>query len=163
MATQTYNQIASLTLSADTSNVTFFNIPQTYTDLVLITTGRIVTTPYNPDLRLNSDSGTNYSFTELGGSGAVAASSRDSNRNYLRIGSYGYFDTSNSYMGISHFINYSNTTTFKTVLSRSSNINNGTSFVAATWRSTAAINTIALFGGTYSSGLTFNLYGIKAA
>jgi hypothetical protein len=62
-------------------------------------------------------------------------------------------------------MNYANTTTFKTHISRS---NNSSNFVMATvglWRSTAAITSITLLtntADTFSVGSTFTLYGIKA-
>ncbi len=65
---------------------------------------------------------------------------------------------------IQQYQNYSNTTTYKTVLSRCSNPTGGTLAVAGLWRSTAAITSITLTptAGNWLSGSTFTLYGIKA-
>ena len=60
--------------------------------------------------------------------------------------------------------NYSNSTTYKTTLSRHS-----TQFAGAfvgTWRNTAAITSITIINlgaGGFASGSTFTLYGITAA
>jgi hypothetical protein len=65
-------------------------------------------------------------------------------------------------------MNYSNTTTNKTVISRT-NVTSGsfpgTETMVNLWRSTSAINVIELRqsgSGQYLSGTTFTLYGIKA-
>jgi hypothetical protein len=63
-------------------------------------------------------------------------------------------------------MNYSNTTTYKTWLSRSGASDRATEALVGLWRSTSAITTIALSidaGATYSTGSTFTLYGIAAA
>ena len=69
---------------------------------------------------------------------------------------------------VTHFMNYSNTTTYKTLLSRSGTLGGsytGTTLIAGLWRSTSAITSI-LVGcttNTFVAGSTFTLYGIKAA
>ena len=65
-------------------------------------------------------------------------------------------------------MNYSNTTTNKTVLARGNNASDasypGTEAFVGLWRSTAAINRIDFSSNskTWNAG-TFTLYGIKAA
>jgi hypothetical protein len=65
-------------------------------------------------------------------------------------------------------MNYANTTTFKTVLSRSNNAGagGGTSALVGLWRKTPeAINQVVInaIGGNWITGSTFNLYGIQSA
>jgi hypothetical protein len=63
-------------------------------------------------------------------------------------------------------MNYSNTTTNKTILSRINNAENSTVARVTLWRNTAAISTIFLTegnGANFIAGSTFTLYGIKAA
>jgi hypothetical protein len=64
-----------------------------------------------------------------------------------------------------HFMNYSNTTTNKTVLGRSSAASGFVEAAVGLWRNTSAITSItATTGGqSYQTGSTFTLYGIKAA
>jgi hypothetical protein len=64
-------------------------------------------------------------------------------------------------------LNYSSSSTFKTILSRSGDARDGGS-VAFTnmWRGTSAITSILIYPettGNFASGSTFTLYGIKAA
>jgi len=114
------------------------------------------------------DSGSNYSWTALTGNGTRALSDRGSNQTSILSDYDGYMQTTlGNSTKIIHFQNYSNTTTFKTILSRSSNAPVGTDALVNTWRSTAAINTITLFlnGGiqNFAVGSTFTIYGIAAA
>jgi hypothetical protein len=65
-------------------------------------------------------------------------------------------------------MNYSNTSTYKTSISRSGNpASEGTDVIVGLWRNTAAISTIdivTLSGGTqFVAGSIFTLYGIAAA
>jgi hypothetical protein len=66
---------------------------------------------------------------------------------------------------ILNFQNYSNTTTYKTTLTRASLPGASVTAAVSLWRSTAAINSIevALSSNEYSAGSTFTLYGIAAA
>ena len=164
----TYTPIASITLGANASTVTFSSIPSTYTDLVLIVSaaGTATTDPY---LRVNSDSGSNYSYTTLtgNGGGGVAVSYRATNQTSISIN---YFGSDSTTLGENprtiHFLNYSNTTTYKTVMAIGGRGNtDGLAFLTNLWRSTAAINSITYHPGSGSllSGSTFNLYGILGA
>jgi hypothetical protein len=66
-------------------------------------------------------------------------------------------------------MNYSNSTTYKTVLGRSNRASSDTAADVGLWRSTSAITRIDLaMGGSFptnnfASGSTFTLYGIAAA
>ena len=62
--------------------------------------------------------------------------------------------------------NYSNTTTYKTWLSRSNIPADFVGALVGLWRSTSAITTIQFLtttADTFAIGTTFTLYGIKAA
>jgi len=158
----TYTPIATTTLGSAASSVTFSSISSSYTDIVIIISA-VMSNASELRYRFNGDSGSNYSFTQLfNGGGGTVGSSRDSNRTYGRLGS----TRTAQNVHIAQINNYSNTTTYKTVLSRESAAGSDSvqAFVGL-WRSTSAINEI-LFNaetGTFSSGATFTLYGIEYA
>lgn len=163
MAT-TYEPIATTTLGSAQSSVTFSSISGSFTDLVLVTNVQTVTDDNNSiALRFNDDSGSNYSYTIVYGTGSSTASGRESNVTNAQIGRI-----SNTVWcpSVTQINNYSNTTTFKTVLSR---LNSSDELVGAfvnLWRSTSAVTKITLTsnaGGNFASGSTFTLYGITAA
>lgn len=162
----TYDPITTQTLGSSAATVTFSSIPQTYTDLVLVLNATS-SSAANSYVRLNSDSGTNYSWTALYGDGSTAGSDRASNTaNGVLMDYYGYPTTTNPNATIMQFMNYSNTTTFKTVLSRANQASSGADVIISMWRSTSAITSLTLrFTGsqTWSTGSTFSLYGIKSA
>ena len=161
-AGNTYEAIATTTLGSAASSVTFSSISGSYTDLVLIATP-IYSTTAASYLYLNNDTAGNYSATWVYGTGSAAGSYRVSNTtfimNYFNNGSS---DTPNQIINLQ---NYSNTTTYKTVLIRNNNAAQGTDAAVGLWRNTAAISTITIqtTTGNYSTGSTFSLYGIKAA
>lgn len=156
--------IASVTLSASTPSITFTDIPQTYTDLVLVVF--IASNSINDDmfLQYNSDTGSNYSNTTLRGNGTAASSTRGSNTTGARFSDLSSPTTTTSNTGIIHIMNYANTTTYKTNISRSNNASTGIDAMATLWRNTAAITSVKVFpaSGNMASGSTFNLYGITA-
>lgn len=160
----TYSQIATQTLGSATSSVTFSSIPSTYTDLVIIANGGITTGPDDVKIRLNGDSGSNYSSTLLRGSGSAVLSYRVSNQTEMFYASY-FGSGSGSSVGIINIQNYSNSTTYKTVLCRGNSAADFVNAAVSLWRSTSAVNSVTLIGGgsTFISGSTFSLYGIKAA
>jgi hypothetical protein len=158
----TYEAIATQTLGSATSSVTFSSIPSTYTDLYLVTNVSRTTAAGAIYLdQINSDSGSNYSFTYMYGNGSAASSGRASGGTESFLGD---ISTTPSSVNIS-LQNYSNSTTYKTWLSRASASANAVAAVVGLWRSTSAINTfrIRTSTGTFDAGSTFTLYGIKAA
>lgn len=159
----TYTPIISETLTSAQPAVTFSSIPGTYTDLIIIVQGTTTTGNANVFLRFNSDTGNNYSFTGLGGSGGAAVSQRSSNANAIQTEYYGYFDQTIGNR-IIHIMNYANTTTYKTVVGRGNNSNNGASAIVGLWRNTSAITSVTVIDGntTFTPGSTFSLYGIVA-
>jgi hypothetical protein len=158
----TYEPIATYTVTSAQSSYTFNSIPSTYTDLVLISSTKFTATNSHATFQINGDTGTNYSCTFVYGDGSTAASGRASN---ISGGYFGRGVTGEFAVGITHFQNYSNTTTYKTVLSRGSAATSLTIAYVNLWRNTAAINSLKLEAptDTFTTGSTFTLYGIKAA
>ena len=159
-AGNTYTQIASTTLGSAAASVTFSSIAGTYTDLVLVVNAKAQSTDIYPQYKLNTSA--TMSRTYLTGDGSSATSDRSSD-NYI-VGTNQVFASGFLYNQIVHFMNYANTTTYKTVLTRSNNASRAVETLVSTWRSTAAINSIEYYAsGNFDTGSTFNLYGITAA
>ena len=162
----TYEPIATTTLGSDTSSVTFSSISGSYTDLVLVCSIQQSGTD-DFGIRFNGDTGSNYSRTNLHGSGTVAGSARSSNTSQITISYYGYPPSAASTFGteIINIQNYSNTTTYKTVVARANNAGTGTDATVGLWRSTSAITEVLvrINAGNLKTGSTFTLYGIKSA
>ena len=162
MAT-TYEPIATQTLASPQLGIDFTSIPATYTDLRLVIVGGSTSTARAVRLNFNLDSATNYSYTRILGNGTSATSDRTSNDTAMDIG---YFNTNIYNISINDIMNYTNTTTFKTVLTRW-NTTDYTVGAVGLWRKTPeAINRIGLTSGTgfsFPTGTTATLYGIKAA
>ena len=160
----TYEPIATTTASGSSNSVTFSSISGTFTDLVLVLSANVLTATDYLRLRVNSDTGSNYSYTFLYGTGSSAASSRQSSVTSVV---YNAINTGSSpNIALIQFMNYSNTTTYKTFLTRNTVPANETNAFVALWRSTSAITSIAIDGTdgrNFTSGSTFTLYGIKSA
>ena len=166
--TATYEAIATTTVGTAVADVTFSTISGSYTDLVL-TVAKLTSTTSSPYLcfQFNSDTGSNYSSTILEGNGSTASSNRWSNEPQIYTGYNVASGTTSDGMVITHFQNYSNTTTNKTSLTRTAILGGsfpGTGAVVGLWRSTAAITSIKIFqnAGNINSGCVLTLYGIKA-
>ena len=161
----TLTPIATNTLTAAAASVTFSNLPQGYTDLVLVTNTYLSIGSQSGNITYNGDTASNYSVTFLGGNGSTASSSRSSSRANLPLDlGYGY-SSSNFGTYTAHIQNYTNTTTFKTMISRGGQAGIGTNATVGLWRSTSAITSITCgtSGGDYVAGSTFTIYGVKAA
>lgn len=156
----TYEPIATNTLSSAQASYTFTSIPGTYTDLILVFNGA-GSTSANLDTQVNGDTGSNYSFNALYGTGSTVSSNRGTNVTYFRSG---YITTAQS-MSILQFQNYANTTTYKSMLGRFSPSGGDVEFAVSMWRSTSAITSILIkpSSGNLASGSVITLYGIKAA
>jgi hypothetical protein len=162
----TYEPIATTTLSSVSSSVSFTSISGSYTDIIAVFNGAASASGVTASLAFNSDSGNNYSVTYLFGTGSSAGSGRFSSipkiyLSFIAIGMGTAFDAN----FIAHIQNYSNTTTYKTVLARSNVASQQVESAVGLWRSTNAITsmTFTTNASTFASGSTFTLYGIKAA
>ena len=166
----TYDKLATTTLSSAVSSVTFSSISSSYTDLVVVCAVAASSGGY-AKLTFNNDTAGNYSTTLVEGDGGTAYSYRYSNQSHIHIAggnslNYG----ANQYPTLMNvnINNYSNTTTYKTVLCRS-NIQASSTLASAygyvgRWSSTSAINRIDITpsAGNWNSGSIFTIYGIKA-
>lgn len=161
MATPTYTLISEQVLSSPASSVSFTSIPGTYKDLVLEVYGKMTSSNYQPCLRFNSDSGTNYSGTYVRGDGSSASSGRGSNQTYVYPTPGVGIGTNSNMTWFLHLLSYASTSIYKPVLGRLN-----TESVAAghehTWRSTSAISTILVAAetGNFDTGSTFRLWGV---
>lgn len=157
--TATYEKIATTTTSAGNTTITLSSIPATYTDLVLVVSGSN-SAASDLRMRLNGDTGSNYSSTVMYGDGTSATSFRESNQTSF----YGAIGTSIS-NSIINIMNYSNTTTYKTVITRTNSNPFFPMAFAELWRSTSAVNSVTCYvtSGSYNAGVTFTLYGILKA
>lgn len=170
----TYVKIASNTLTATTSSVTFSSIPQTYTDLVLKVSARDNNSSNwgGGYLRFNGDSSSgNYNGIQLAGLGSSVSTSTGSGSwgtNYMLAGrANGGTSTANTFGNSEVYIPNYTSTTQKNASSDDVTETNATSalmaIVAGLWVGTAAITSIEILtpGALYQINSTFTLYGIK--
>lgn len=163
---RTYYPIATQTVTSATGAVTFNSVPQTYTDLILVSS-RQQASAARLFLRFNNDTSSLYSDVWLTGEGANPFCGKDSNQSLISIGGIWNGTTTTTWAtNITHIMNYTNTTTFKSTLTRDANDKNGSGTVemmVGLYRSTSAITTVNVVGGSnFAVGSTFTLYGIKA-
>lgn len=168
--TATYSLISAQTLSSNTGIVTFSSIPQTFTDLIFVSNAKSSFAAYDISaIRVNAVT-TGYSKTYLEGSGTSVTSGRETAEISLRAGYLPGTNYANEFSGdIYQFIDYSNNTTFKTVLCRCNAFNTSINFNVQAQVSlvptTSPITQITLQtanGSNLVAGSTFKLYGIEA-
>ena len=154
------------------ASITFSNIPQNYTDLVVKFEGRISSNGEGyPGMRFNGDTGANYSQANLRGNGAAASSSKSTGDTYLSL----YAVPGTSYTGGDfsttdiQIPNYSGNT-YKTILCETSTENNATAsypaLIAAMWSNSSPVTSITLMTAgteTLAQYTSATLYGIKNA
>jgi hypothetical protein len=158
----TYEPIASNTLSSATDTLTFSSISSNYTDLILTTNCRMAAGTNAYYVRFNSDTGGNYSFTLINSSGSSATSFGSVSGNQMMVG-VGETTVQSS---VVHINNYSNATTYKPVFSQVANSGGYARLIVGSWLNINAINSVTVLvlgGATFSIGSSFTLYGIKGA
>ena len=152
MPTMTYTPLANITVGT-AAVVQFSNIPATYRDLVLVIRGATNL------LRVNADTGSNYSTVSMYGNGSATGSGSETN-------TYFYQDwwgggTAANRMTIVQFMDYSATDKHKSILVRSSLADSEANANAVRWASTSAITSIQTTSNA-PVGSTFALYGVIA-
>jgi hypothetical protein len=159
MPTPTYTPLATVTLGTTAASVTFSSIPATYRDLILVYNGT-VNVGTDARVRLNGDSGSNYSWVAMFGNGSTTGSPSSGSATGMTLGYPGTGLTNI----ICQIMDYSATDKHKTALSRSSNAAVVVSAHAGRWANTAAVTSLGIesIDVTFQSGSTFNLYGVIA-
>lgn len=166
----TYTPIATSTLNAASNTIEFSSISGSYTDLIIVGSLRmdnVSSGAQNTLFRFNDDTGNNYSSTYMLGDGSSPSSSATGSMSSLLVSSVGS-DSANRYSSeIWHINNYSNSTTFKTVLTRHNvPFGNQVQTWIGLWRSTSPITKISIIGGggsNFAANSKVTLYGILAA
>ena len=171
-----FESIATVTVGAGGSaTVDFTSIPATYTHLQIRGIAKLsgTTTPRFFYMHVGNgsiDTGTNYSGHSLDGNGATVVADSSVSASSIpagRIATSSAGTNANAFgIFVIDFLDYANTSKYKTVRSLSGWDSNGTGnaiLSSGNWRSTSAIDSIRFFGS--GEDLTqyshFALYGIK--
>jgi hypothetical protein len=161
----TYEPIATASPSGSTT-INFASLGS-YTDIRL---SFVINTSANgsPIMRFNGDTGTNYSRLYIYGNGATATSSNSTNQTFVVLTTPTALTANLMYFVTVDIFSVSGSTN-KTCLVTFSGDTNGSGNVTKQvnlWRSTSAITSIDLTfasTGSYTTGTTATLYGIKSA
>jgi hypothetical protein len=164
-----YCSIASTTVGAGgASSITFTGIPQIYKHLQIRGT-----TPFQGFVngvyaRINGDSGTNYTFHQIYGTGSTSGA------NYSLSGDAANISTSSGASGynsvsVTDILDYTNTNKYKTFRNLTGHDTNGVggsviSLRSALWLNTAAITSLTIFfdnSKDFVQYTSFALYGIQ--
>jgi len=169
----TFTLIASNTLSSPAASVTFSSIPGTYTDLVLRMSARKSSAVGGIDLgiQFNSDTATNYSRTRVDVNSTTITSDRTSAATSIVVtrGIQSFNSTVPTYNNLEIYLSSYTTSTNKSL-----SVVNVSEFNSASWAAgltaglystSSAVTSITLLGnvggGSFGSGSSFFLYGIK--
>jgi hypothetical protein len=174
IGSSTYNFIATQTVGTATPSITFNNIPQNYTDLVLVIHMAVASNPGFCTVQVGTggtvDTASNYSGVTMGGINTSAVTSyHNTSETYFNSNPNNQLNTGYNTPITFHFMNYASTNMYKTVLSRTSDIQNNSSEVNAQAQLWISYNPITTMKVAVSSGVNINvgstvtLYGIKAA
>jgi hypothetical protein len=164
--------IASQVITSNTATVTFTNIPQEFADLRLVSFARTTFSNLSESLaiRWNSDSSSIYSAVSVVTADTIYHGKQTGSTQFIfsqvaaNTATAGIYSTT-----VTDIINYSNTTSFKSALSRHSceYSNSGSSAVgwyALLYRSTNAVTSFQITsanGANIMPGSTFTLYGVR--
>lgn len=169
-----FESIATVTVgSGGQANVEFTSIPSTYKHLQVRYIARTVRGEAADDLHLqfNSDTGSNYSYHYLQGTGSAATAGAGSSTTVMLIPTApGNTATSNTFgAGVVDILDYANTNKYKTMRALGGDDRNGAGEIlleSGSWRNTNAITTLtfkAASASNFAQYSTFALYGIKGA
>lgn len=164
----TYTPISTTTLTSTQATVTLSNIPATYTDILVVVNNLPSASNLGAYMRINSDTGANYSFTLLDGWAGSNGTFRSTSASFAQLGFWQVGSNNEPYTVIIHMNNYANTNIRKTFLTRVAN-SAELSAAVGSWRSTAAITSLTFSAAqnfssnSFAAGTMFSIYGIRAA
>jgi hypothetical protein len=171
-----YESIATVTGTGSSATITFSSIPSTYKSLQIRMNVKDTGTSGNfgvPGVRLNGDSGANYSAHSVLGNGTTASANPANAINQMdNAGSRIVPDSTIAnimYVAIIDLIDYASTSKNKTIRWFDGADTNGAGLnrveiVSGAWYNTSAVNSISILlttGNAWTTTSTFALYGMK--
>ncbi len=165
-----YESIATVTASGSSQELTFSSIPQTYTHLEIRGIGQA---SYSSNdygtigVRLNGDSGSNYTRHALRGNGSAVAVTGLTSTSFADAADGAYLDTGSTVgASVITILDYTNTNKNTTVRGLGGVDNNGigaVSLASGLWINTSAVTSITLYqqNANFTNKTTYALYGIK--
>jgi hypothetical protein len=158
-----YDSIATVNVGAGgVSTLTFSSIPSTYRHLQIRASAPFNSVG-NAQMRFNSDTGTNYSYHAIYGTGANVNTSSGSSIDGFYIA--GSNNPGTPTVMVIDILDYANTNKYKvhrSFVGQDSNNTTGDIGVrTGAWLNTNAISSITIYGITFQQYSTFALYGIK--
>lgn len=155
MALQAVTALSTITLSSNALEVTFSSIPSFYRDLTLVVSGATAAS-MRPVLRINGDSGANYSFIQLAdgyssvGSGTFLDPIQD-------------FSITNRFSQIWQIVDANSSNKHKNLLVRTNQYDGAhVHLTVGRWASNFPVSSLTMTSNTgqnYSAGTVFSLYG----
>ena len=170
MAITTNNLISRQTVgSAGAASVTFSNIPQTFTDLKIVSSARSTATSGSSYMQVSFNSSTtSFTLKALYGSGSSASSYSEANVARW-VGSVNPTDyTASTFANMDLYIPNYASANYKSYSADTADENNNSSaemlLIGGLWSNTAAITSITLSAasGSFTQYSTFSLYGISS-
>jgi hypothetical protein len=166
----TYVPLASYVVSSNQLYVSFSNLDQGYTDLVLTVSGNCGNSGGDDFvcLSFNGDQDTRFTYQTLYSYSPSSVAVEKTSGSTIMYGPALPISTAPPAYGEMHIMNYSNSSKFKTVLGRWGAVRNGlpSAILAGSWEQQYPIVSVDLRtinGYAFGPGTTFNLYGIAAA
>jgi hypothetical protein len=162
--------IESKTATSSQASIEFVSIPQSFTDLVILISGRSTRAGEVRDefqIRFNSNTA-NYSgrFLQGGGSGTPVTGTGNGTAAFTRVEATAAGATSNTFSNATVYIANYTGSTFKSITADMVTENNATEayqkLVVGLWSDTSAITSILVFPevGQIAAGTIISLYGI---
>ena len=172
-----WNVIGHTELGASATSVSFTSIPASYDHLVLLSSARSDVSSYTSfmNFQVNGDTGSNYSRTALNANTSTINSVAGTGGT---VWTYNYIAAASALADTfgtceTWFMNYSNTTNYTQIMTRSVLANNSSSasqwgvrFEGGLWINTAAVNRVDALqsgGDDFVQYSSFTLYGINGA
>lgn len=176
-ATNSYESIATVSVGAGgTSSIDFTSIPSTYKHLQirLIARSAVANIQQNLQMRINGDTGSNYSWHQLIGDSQTAYAQSSANTTTItNIATVpGATEGANIFtVAVIDILDYADTNKYKTIRSlngkedNTAGTTNGTiALCSGGWRSTSAITSLSIYSGGSANLVQYSqaaLYGIK--
>ena len=168
-AATSYESIATVTVGAGgAADVTFSSIAATYTHLQVRGIARSTSTECDVKVQLNGDTGSNYAYRRMYGTGSSVGADGSSGQTTMFY--CGRINAGTSLFGanIIDILDYTNTNKYTTLRALMGFDANGSGYVSlgsGLWNNTNAVTSIKLIphAGNFAQYTHFALYGIKGA